>query len=114
MFFELPAPEPLIAPPADQFRFHDPASFKYPVFTDTTHGAFAILDRLEHRKDRRSAPAHSDAGAQCPQPFRDLSKLGMLLEDDRFKVVRAERTCRHNIAPFVQCAHEGLEIINTT
>src|ERR1700722_16949596 len=112
MCFELPAPEPLIAPPADQFRFHDAASFKYPVPADTTQGPFAILDRLEQREDRRSAPAHPHAGGQWPQAFRNLSKRGMLLEDDRFKVVRAERTCRHNIAPFVQCAHEGLEIIN--
>src|ERR1700683_2464283 len=114
MFFELPAPEPVIAPPADHIRFHDAASFIYTVLTDGSHGPLAILDRIEQREDRRPAPAHSDAGAQCSQSFRDLSKLGMLPEDDCFKIVRAERTCRHNIAPFVQCAHEGLEIINTT
>src|SRR5450631_1695513 len=106
MLSQLTPPQPLITPAAHQRRFHQAAPFNYPIPAQTSQGFFALLFGTEKREDCRSAPAHTHTGIQLPQPCRNLAKLGELLENDGFEIVRAKRTRRRRASLTLQSPHK--------
>src|SRR5260370_20327812 len=114
MLAELPLPQALIPASAHQLSFDQPAIPKHPIPTQSLHGAGTVLLGIKKCKNRRSTPAHPDTRTKFPQPSCYLPDLGMLLEYDRFEIVRAERTRRHRASPVTKRAHEDLETINPT
>src|ERR1035437_3930662 len=115
MFAQLPPPHPAIAPAAYQLRLHQPAVPKHPIPVQHSLRARPLFFRSKKREDRRAAPGHSNTlDTKTPQPCRDFPELGILPENDRLEIVRAERTRRPRAAPTFERAHEGLETINAT
>src|ERR1035438_4687473 len=107
MFSQLPPPQALIAPAAHQRGFNQAASLDHSIPAQTTQSVFALLFRLKKREDGRSAPAHSHPGVELPQPCRDFAKLGELLENNGFEIVRAKRTGRRRASLTLQSPHKG-------
>ena len=66
MLAQLPAPQPLIAPPAHQRRRHYPAALKHPIPLQHPSRAIPLRLGIEKREDRRPAPGH-------PAPARRVS-----------------------------------------